>query len=119
MTAEMATPRATADRSGNQNLPLIRLVDGSARPARECSIYRITNFGQEPKPRHPIWRFTLGFDADLDRAAEMAMTGMLQLLEEPYQLHRKDALALASVVVDGAGDTAYQRRARRACPASV
>ncbi len=42
----------------------------------------------------------MGFDADLDRAAEMAVTGMLQLLEEQYQLHRKDALALASIVVD-------------------
>jgi acetamidase/formamidase len=43
---------------------------------------------------------TFGFDADLGRAASMAVEGMLDLMEREHRLARDDARAFASVVVD-------------------
>jgi acetamidase/formamidase len=43
---------------------------------------------------------TFGFDEDLDEAAAIAIDGMLDLMEREHALDRRDALALASVVVD-------------------
>jgi acetamidase/formamidase len=43
---------------------------------------------------------TLGFDEDLDEAAAQALDGMLMLMGRELGLERRDALALASVVVD-------------------
>jgi acetamidase/formamidase len=42
----------------------------------------------------------LGFDADLDEAAAQAVDGMLQLMAHEHGLERREALALASLVVD-------------------
>jgi acetamidase/formamidase len=43
---------------------------------------------------------TFGFDEDLDEAAAQAVDGMLELMGRERGLDRRDALALASVVVD-------------------
>ena len=43
---------------------------------------------------------TFGFDEHLGRAARIAVDGMLDLMEREHGLERKDALALASVLVD-------------------
>jgi acetamidase/formamidase len=43
---------------------------------------------------------TFGFDADLGRAAEIALEGMLALLAREHGIERAEGLALASVVVD-------------------
>ena len=43
---------------------------------------------------------TFGFDEDLDEAAAIAIDGMLALMGRDHGLDRRDALALASVVVD-------------------
>jgi acetamidase/formamidase len=43
---------------------------------------------------------TLGFDEDLDEAAAIAVDGMLELMRREHGFERRDALALASVVVD-------------------
>ena len=43
---------------------------------------------------------TFGFDEDLDEAAAQAVDGMLALMDRELGLARRDALALASVVVD-------------------
>ena len=43
---------------------------------------------------------TFGFDEDLDEAAAIAIEGMLDLMEREHGLGRREALALASVVVD-------------------
>ena len=43
---------------------------------------------------------TFGFDEDLDEAAAIAIECMLDLMEREHGLERRDALALASVVVD-------------------
>ena len=43
---------------------------------------------------------TLGFDEDLDEAAAIAIEGMLDLMGRELGLERREALALASVVVD-------------------
>ncbi len=43
---------------------------------------------------------TFGFDEDLDEAAAQAIDGMLDLMAREHALERRDALALASVVVD-------------------
>jgi acetamidase/formamidase len=43
---------------------------------------------------------TFGFDCDLDRAAEIALAGMLRLLQREHRLSHEDALAMASVAVD-------------------
>ena len=41
-----------------------------------------------------------GFDEDLDEAAAQAVEGMLELMRREHGFERRDALALASVVVD-------------------
>ena len=43
---------------------------------------------------------TFGFDEDLDEAAAIAIDGMLDLMGREHGLERREALALASVVVD-------------------
>ena len=43
---------------------------------------------------------TFGFDEDLDEAAAIALDGMLELMGREQGLERREALALASVVVD-------------------
>jgi acetamidase/formamidase len=43
---------------------------------------------------------TLGLDKDLDKAAAAAAEAMIELMEREHGLERRDALALASVVVD-------------------
>ena len=43
---------------------------------------------------------TFGFDEDLDEAAAIALDGMLKLMGREQGLERREALALASVVVD-------------------
>jgi acetamidase/formamidase len=43
---------------------------------------------------------TLGLDKDLDKAAAAAVEAMIELMEREHGLERRDALALASVVVD-------------------
>jgi acetamidase/formamidase len=43
---------------------------------------------------------TFGFDEDLDEAAALALDGMLELMSREHGLERREALALASVVVD-------------------
>jgi acetamidase/formamidase len=43
---------------------------------------------------------TFGFDRDLDRAADIALAGMLELMRREHRLSHDDALALASVAVD-------------------
>ena len=43
---------------------------------------------------------TFGFDEDLDEAAALAIDGMLELMGREHGLERREALALASVVVD-------------------
>jgi acetamidase/formamidase len=53
-----------------------------------------------PRACTPAGWLTMGFDADLDEAALMAMRGMLDLMGELYGLKQAEALALASVVVD-------------------
>ena len=43
---------------------------------------------------------TLGFDEDLDEAAALALDAMLDLMQREHGLERRDALALATAVVD-------------------
>jgi acetamidase/formamidase len=43
---------------------------------------------------------TFGFDEDLDEAAAIAIAAMLELMAREHALERREALALASVVVD-------------------
>jgi acetamidase/formamidase len=55
---------------------------------------------RSPIARIPGAWLALGFDEDLDVAAEEAMATMLDLMERELGLERSDAGALASVVVD-------------------
>jgi len=48
---------------------------------------------------HDSW-VTFGFDEDVDEAAVIALNAMLDLIERELAIDRKEALALASVVVD-------------------
>jgi acetamidase/formamidase len=48
----------------------------------------------------PAAWLTFGFDADLDEAAVTATEAMLELMRREHGLERRDALALASLVVD-------------------
>jgi acetamidase/formamidase len=59
----------------------------------------------DPSLTNPIaWTpeawLTFGFDEDLDEAAAQAIDGMLDLMARERRLERREALALASVVVD-------------------
>lgn len=54
---------------------------------------------EAPRARTPAGWVTLGFGATLDAAAEMAMRGMLDLLQQRLGLSRTEALAEASVCV--------------------
>jgi acetamidase/formamidase len=53
-----------------------------------------------PVARTPNAWITFGFDEDLDEAAGAALDSMLELMGREHGLDRRDALALASVVVD-------------------
>jgi acetamidase/formamidase len=48
----------------------------------------------------PVAWLTFGFDEDLDEAAALALDAMLELMGREHGLERREALALASVVVD-------------------
>jgi acetamidase/formamidase len=66
---------------------------------------RLTLTLAELELQNPIARIdgawlTFGFDEDLDEAAASAVEGMLDLMQREHGLERRDALALASVVVD-------------------
>jgi len=53
-----------------------------------------------PRAVTPAGRLTLGFGETLDEAMESALDAMLDWMGELYGLTRRDALALASLVVD-------------------
>ena len=53
-----------------------------------------------PRARTPRAWITFGFDEDLDEAAMRALDAMLDLLQERFGVGRREALGLASVVVD-------------------
>jgi acetamidase/formamidase len=53
-----------------------------------------------PVARTPTAWLTFGFDEDLDQALVQALNAMLDLMERELDVDRKEALALASVVVD-------------------
>ncbi len=53
-----------------------------------------------PIARTPDAWLAFGFDEDLDEAAALALEAMLELMGREYALERRDALALASAVVD-------------------
>ena len=55
---------------------------------------------RNPIARTPDAWLTFGFDEDLDEAAALAIDGMLELMGREHGLERREALALASVVVD-------------------
>jgi acetamidase/formamidase len=55
---------------------------------------------QNPVARVEGAWLAFGFDADLDEAAAQAVEGMLELMGREHGFERRDALALASVVVD-------------------
>jgi acetamidase/formamidase len=55
---------------------------------------------QNPVARIEGAWLTFGFDEDLDEAAAQAIDGMLELMGREHGFERRDALALASVVVD-------------------
>jgi acetamidase/formamidase len=76
--------------------------------AIECPVERAEltiDVRDEPELRTPIaWTpdawLVLGVDEDLDEAAASAVEGMIELMERERGLDRRDALALASLVVD-------------------
>lgn len=95
---------------------LVSLGDGHAAQgdgevggtAIECPMERVrlryvirTDLRLEmPRARTPTGWITFGFSENLEGASEQAIRGMLDLLEAELDLPRKEALALASTVVD-------------------
>jgi len=53
-----------------------------------------------PRAETPAGTLTFGFDADLNEAMLVATEAMVDLIGERYEIGRREALALASVVVD-------------------
>jgi acetamidase/formamidase len=76
--------------------------------AIECPAERVEltlELRYEPVLEGPVaWTpdawITFGLDEDLDEAAALALEGMLDLMEREHGLGRREALALASAVVD-------------------
>jgi acetamidase/formamidase len=76
--------------------------------AIECPAERVEltlELRDEPVLKGPVaWTpdawITFGLDEDLDEAAALAVEAMLELMGREHGLERRDALALASVVVD-------------------
>ncbi|BDI34038.1 acetamidase [Capsulimonas corticalis] len=76
--------------------------------AIECPMERVTltfNIRDDlrittPRARTPEAFITLGLHEDLDEAGFHALEAMLEVMMEQYGLERRDALALASLVVD-------------------
>jgi acetamidase/formamidase len=76
--------------------------------AIECPAERVEltlELHDGPELASPIARtsgawLAFGFDEDLDEAAALALDGMLELMGREHGLDRRDALALASAVVD-------------------
>jgi acetamidase/formamidase len=76
--------------------------------AIECPAERVRltlDLRDEPELASPValtpeaW-LAFGFDEDLDEAAALAVDGMLELMGREHGLDRREALALASAVVD-------------------
>ncbi|WML48736.1 acetamidase/formamidase family protein [Neobacillus sp. PS3-34] len=53
-----------------------------------------------PRAKTPTAWITMGFHEDLNEATMIALEGMLDFMQEQYGFERKEALALASLVVD-------------------
>jgi len=53
-----------------------------------------------PRALTPVGWITFGFHEDLNEATAIALDGMLNLMQEHHGYERKEALALASLVVD-------------------
>jgi acetamidase/formamidase len=53
-----------------------------------------------PRAETPAGWITFGFHRNLNTAAMIALDAMLDLMGDHYHLQRRDALALASLVVD-------------------
>ena len=53
-----------------------------------------------PRATTPAGELTLGFADTLDEAMKIALTDMIDLMQQRYDVSRREALALASVVVD-------------------
>ena len=53
-----------------------------------------------PWAQTPAGPITFGFDEDLDRAMEVALSAMLDVLVDRHDLARREALALSSTVVE-------------------
>ncbi|MFB5676615.1 acetamidase/formamidase family protein [Paenibacillus terreus] len=77
-------------------------------PALECpmdivdlefSVHENMNISM-PRAKTPTAWITMGFHEDLNEASIIALDGMLNLMGEQYGFDRKEALALASLVVD-------------------
>lgn len=79
-----------------------------ANPALECPMEQIdvTLFLREdmplkaPRAKTAAGWITFGFDKDLDQAALKAIEEMVDLMGEQYGTERKEAVALASLLVD-------------------
>ena len=53
-----------------------------------------------PSARTPDAWLSFGFHTDLDHADSIALEAMLELMNHEHGLERRDALALASIIVD-------------------
>ena len=69
---------------------------GAARRSPSATTWR----WRTPIAWTPDAWLAFGFDEDLDEAAALAIDGMLELMGREHALERREALALASVVVD-------------------
>ena len=94
---------------------LVSLGDGHAvqgdgevaSPALECPMERVevtfTVHDRElkmPRAETPAGWITFGFQETLDEAAVVALDGMLDLIGERHGIERREALSLASLLVD-------------------
>jgi acetamidase/formamidase len=72
-------------------------------PMDVCELTLVAHEGmtlKTPRAETPAGTLTLGFDSDLNEAMAIALDAMLDVMGERMDLTRREALALASVVVD-------------------
>jgi acetamidase/formamidase len=79
-----------------------------ANPALECPMecidvtltLREDMVITSPRAKTPVGWITFGFNEDLDQAALMALENMVELMGEQFGTEKKEAVALASLLVD-------------------
>ena len=98
-TARCSRPETATRRQGDGEVSQLAIECPVERAELTLSVRDDLPLRRPSARTDQAW-ITFGFDEDLDEAAAIAIDGMLELMGREHGLERRDALALASLVVD-------------------